>query len=64
MIFSYMICNCGEIRVFFKIMQFLCDFRKQLSHAASQGSVESRIKANINNIQRSGREMNKNFARR
>jgi len=38
--------------------------RKQLFCAASQGSVEGRIKANINNIQRSGREMNKNFARR
>ncbi|XP_021927759.1 pre-mRNA-splicing factor CWC25 homolog isoform X2 [Zootermopsis nevadensis] len=38
--------------------------RKQLSYAASQGSIEGRIKANINNIQRSGREMNKNFARR
>jgi len=45
-------------------MQSLYDFRKQLSYAASQGSVEGRIKANINNIQRSGREMNKNFARR
>jgi len=40
------------------------DFRKQLFCATSQGSIEGRIKANINNIQRSGREMNKNFARR
>jgi hypothetical protein len=53
-----------EYKHFFKIMQCLCDFRKQLSYAAFQGSVASRIKANINNIQRSGREMNNNFARR
>ncbi|PSN51285.1 hypothetical protein C0J52_05304 [Blattella germanica] len=38
--------------------------RKQLSYAASHGTVESRIKSNLNNIQRSGREMDKNFARR
>ncbi|PNF42796.1 hypothetical protein B7P43_G13620 [Cryptotermes secundus] len=48
-----------------QIKEYNGDFlRKQLSYAASQGSVESRIKANINHIQRSGREMNKNFARR
>ncbi|CAG2062760.1 unnamed protein product, partial [Timema podura] len=38
--------------------------RKQLSYAASKSSVEGRIKANINNIQRSGRSMGENFARR
>lgn len=38
--------------------------RKQLSSVASQGTVESRIKSNLNNIQRSGRDMDKNFARR
>ncbi|KAG8224603.1 hypothetical protein J437_LFUL009181 [Ladona fulva] len=38
--------------------------RKQLSAAASRGSVEGRIKSNINNIQRSGGAMDKNFARR
>ncbi|XP_071448045.1 pre-mRNA-splicing factor CWC25 homolog isoform X1 [Hetaerina americana] len=38
--------------------------RKQLSIAASVGTVEGRIKSNINNIQRSGRAMDKNFARR
>ncbi|KAJ4443776.1 hypothetical protein ANN_05554 [Periplaneta americana] len=45
--------------------QYSGDFlRKQLSYAASQGTVAGRIKANINNIQRSGKEMDKNFARR
>lgn len=38
--------------------------RKQLSYAASQGTVESRIRSNINNIQRSSMAMDKNFARR
>ncbi|XP_012281019.1 pre-mRNA-splicing factor CWC25 homolog isoform X2 [Orussus abietinus] len=38
--------------------------RKQLAVAAEVGTVESRIKANINNIQRSRRAMDTNFARR
>ncbi|XP_046385513.1 pre-mRNA-splicing factor CWC25 homolog [Ischnura elegans] len=38
--------------------------RKQLSIAASVGTVEGRIKSNINNIQRSGRSMDMNFAKR
>ncbi|XP_033340562.1 uncharacterized protein LOC117228718 isoform X2 [Megalopta genalis] len=38
--------------------------RKQLAAAAELGSVASRIKANINNIQRSGRAMDTNFAKR
>ncbi|XP_049964720.1 pre-mRNA-splicing factor CWC25 homolog isoform X1 [Schistocerca serialis cubense] len=38
--------------------------RKQLSIAASQETVEGRIRSNMNNIQRSGMAMDKNFARR
>ncbi|XP_014472916.1 PREDICTED: pre-mRNA-splicing factor CWC25 homolog [Dinoponera quadriceps] len=38
--------------------------RKQLVAATEVGTVASRIKANINNIQRSGRAMDTNFARR
>ncbi|XP_012136330.1 uncharacterized protein LOC100881039 isoform X2 [Megachile rotundata] len=38
--------------------------RKQLAVAAEVGTVASRIKANINNIQRSGRAMDTNFAKR
>ncbi|KAK0088117.1 hypothetical protein PV325_013113 [Microctonus aethiopoides] len=38
--------------------------RKQLAKAAEIGTVASRIKANINNIQRSGRAMDTNFAKR
>lgn len=38
--------------------------RKQLMAAAEHGTVASRIKSNINNIQRSGRAMDSNFARR
>ncbi|RLU24173.1 hypothetical protein DMN91_004383 [Ooceraea biroi] len=38
--------------------------RKQLVAATEMGSVASRIKANINNIQRSGRAMDTNFAKR
>ncbi|XP_024081801.1 pre-mRNA-splicing factor CWC25 homolog isoform X2 [Cimex lectularius] len=38
--------------------------KKQMSLATSDASVEQRIKANINNIQRSGFAMDKNFARR
>ncbi|KAJ9579707.1 hypothetical protein L9F63_004633 [Diploptera punctata] len=38
--------------------------RKQLSSVAAQGTIESRIKSNLNNIQRSGRDMDKHFARR
>lgn len=38
--------------------------RKQLAVAADIGTVASRIKANINNIQRSGGAMDINFARR
>ncbi|XP_078038642.1 uncharacterized protein LOC144470920 isoform X2 [Augochlora pura] len=38
--------------------------RKHLAAAAELGSVASRIKANINNIQRSGRAMDTNFAKR
>ena len=38
--------------------------RKQLASAAEIGTVASRIKANINNIQRSGRAMDTNFAKR
>ncbi|KOC64564.1 Pre-mRNA-splicing factor CWC25 like protein [Habropoda laboriosa] len=38
--------------------------RKQLAAAAEVGTVASRIKANINNIQRSGRAMDTNFAKR
>lgn len=38
--------------------------RKQLVAAAEVGTVASRIKANINNIQRSGRAMDTNFAKR
>lgn len=37
---------------------------KQLAAAAEVGTVASRIKANINNIQRSGRAMDTNFAKR
>jgi len=39
-------------------------FRKQLVAATEVGTVASRIKANINNIQRSGRAMDTNFAKR
>lgn len=39
-------------------------FRKQLAAAAEVGTVESRIKANMNNIQRSRRAMDTNFAKR
>lgn len=39
-------------------------YRKQLVDAAKVGTVASRIKANINNIQRSGRAMDTNFAKR
>ncbi|XP_065568167.1 pre-mRNA-splicing factor CWC25 homolog [Artemia franciscana] len=38
--------------------------RRELTKAASIGSVESRIKANVANIQRSKTAMEKNFARR
>ncbi|XP_015607740.1 pre-mRNA-splicing factor CWC25 homolog [Cephus cinctus] len=38
--------------------------RKQLAVAADVGTVESRIRSNINNIQRSGRAMDTNFAKR
>lgn len=38
--------------------------RKQLIAATEMGTVASRIKANINNIQRSGRAMDRNFAKR
>lgn len=38
--------------------------RKQLMAAAEHGTVASRIKSNINNIQRSERAMDSNFARR
>ncbi|XP_046468894.1 pre-mRNA-splicing factor CWC25 homolog [Neodiprion pinetum] len=38
--------------------------RKQLAVAAEVGTVESRIKANMNNIQRSRRAMDTNFAKR
>ncbi|GAB1864736.1 Coiled-coil domain-containing protein 49 [Camponotus japonicus] len=38
--------------------------RKQLVVATEMGTVASRIKANINNIQRSGRAMDMNFAKR
>ncbi|CAL1687752.1 unnamed protein product [Lasius platythorax] len=38
--------------------------RKQLIVATEMGTVASRIKANINNIQRSGRAMDMNFAKR
>ncbi|KZC08581.1 Pre-mRNA-splicing factor CWC25 like protein [Dufourea novaeangliae] len=38
--------------------------RKHLAAAAEVGTVASRIKANINNIQRSGRAMDTNFAKR
>ncbi|KAL6436309.1 hypothetical protein ACFW04_004690 [Cataglyphis niger] len=38
--------------------------RKQLVVATEIGTVASRIKANINNIQRSGRAMDMNFAKR
>ncbi|CAK9829750.1 Pre-mRNA-splicing factor CWC25 homolog [Anthophora retusa] len=38
--------------------------RKQLAAAAEVGTVASRIKSNINNIQRSGRAMDMNFAKR
>lgn len=38
--------------------------RKQMAIATSVGTVESRIKSNINNIQRSKFSMNENFARR
>lgn len=45
--------------------EFNDDFmREQLSKAAAQSSVASRIKSNINNIQRAGGSMDKNFARR
>lgn len=37
---------------------------KQLTKAAKNETVESRIKSKINTIQRSGQSMNKNFARR
>ncbi|XP_060814023.1 pre-mRNA-splicing factor CWC25 homolog isoform X1 [Bombus pascuorum] len=37
---------------------------KQLAAAAEMSTVASRIKANINNIQRSGRAMDTNFAKR
>lgn len=39
-------------------------YRKQLVVATEMGTVASRIKANINNIQRSGRAMDMNFAKR
>ncbi|XP_076281362.1 uncharacterized protein LOC143209515 [Lasioglossum baleicum] len=38
--------------------------RKHLAAAAELGSVASRIKSNMNNIQRSGRAMDTNFAKR
>lgn len=38
--------------------------RKHLAATAEIGTVASRIKSNINNIQRSGRSMNTNFAKR
>ncbi|XP_057325633.1 pre-mRNA-splicing factor CWC25 homolog isoform X2 [Microplitis mediator] len=38
--------------------------RKELAKAAEVGTVASRIKSNINNIQRSERTMNTNFAKR
>ncbi|KAG5327105.1 CWC25 factor, partial [Pseudoatta argentina] len=38
--------------------------RKQLVIATEMGTVASRIKANLNNIQRSGRAMDTNFAKR
>ncbi|XP_076237523.1 uncharacterized protein LOC143181148 isoform X3 [Calliopsis andreniformis] len=38
--------------------------RKQLVTATEMGTVASRIKSNINNIQRSGRAMDTNFAKR
>jgi len=38
--------------------------RKQLIIATEMGTVASRIKANLNNIQRSGRAMETNFAKR
>ncbi|XP_076176652.1 uncharacterized protein LOC143151434 [Ptiloglossa arizonensis] len=38
--------------------------RKHLAAAAEVGTIASRIKANINNIQRSGRAMDTNFAKR
>jgi hypothetical protein len=64
-LFKYMCCNFGKkYKYSVKWYNFVYDFRKQLFTAASQGSIEGRIKANINNIQRSGREMNKHFARR
>ncbi|KAG8265078.1 RNA-splicing factor, partial [Homalodisca vitripennis] len=38
--------------------------RNQMAYAMSQETVESRVKANVNSIQRSGRAMNENFAKR
>ena len=38
---------------------------RSMKHAQAQiGSLESRIKSNVNNIQRSGQSMNQNFAKR
>jgi hypothetical protein len=38
---------------------------RNIKHAQAQiGSLESRIKSNVNNIQRSGQSMNQNFAKR
>jgi len=38
--------------------------KKEFLKSANSSSVESRIKANINNIQRSGNDMNRNFSKR
>ncbi|CAD6219267.1 GSCOCG00004886001-RA-CDS [Cotesia congregata] len=38
--------------------------RKQLAKATEEATVASRIKSNVNNIQRSNRNMDRNFARR
>lgn len=47
-----------------KIRTELSICRKQLVVATEVGTIASRIKANINNIQRSGRAMDTNFAKR
>lgn len=40
------------------------NFRAQFSYAASQGTIEQRIKSNVNNIQRGFGAMDENFVRR
>lgn len=52
----------GSFNPFYEM--FLFCFRKQMSLAMSQGTVESRVKAKINTIQRSKEAMSENFARR